>query len=347
MNASTPLPEETDPVAQAAAAWMLRHDRGLTAAEQDEFSQWLAADPRHPAAWAEHRWGWEELDRLAGMQSSVHAVPDPDLLSPRRSAWAKAGGTGRYLYAVLAAAAAVAVGLFVWQQPVAPTAAPSGETPPIRSLALIEQRALPDGSVIELNRGAVVTEHFTAGERRVRLERGEAHFQVAKDAARPFFVEAGGVAVRAIGTAFNVRLDQASVEVLVTEGKVSVAASSAPGAEPVIPLMGMNERTVVSFAPAAPAPQVTLVPPAEIEARLAWQPRLLDFTSVPLPEIVAEFNRRNPVRLVLADDALRQLRLSATFRSDNVEGFVRLMESDFGMNVSWRDDDEIVLRQAR
>lgn len=97
MNASTPLPEETDPVAQAAAAWMLRHDRGLTAAEQDEFSQWLAADPRHPAAWAEHRWGWEELDRLAGMQSSVHAVPDPDLLSPRRSAWAKAGGTGRYL----------------------------------------------------------------------------------------------------------------------------------------------------------------------------------------------------------------------------------------------------------
>ncbi|HRG56163.1 MAG TPA: FecR domain-containing protein, partial [Lacunisphaera sp.] len=206
---------------------------------------------------------------------------------------------------------------------------------------------LPDGSVIELNRGAVVTEHFTAGERRVRLERGEAHFQVAKDAARPFFVEAGGVAVRAIGTAFNVRLDQASVEVLVTEGKVSVAASSAPGAEPVIPLMGMNERTVVSFAPAAPAPQVTLVPPAEIEARLAWQPRLLDFTSVPLPEIVAEFNRRNPVRLVLADDALRQLRLSATFRSDNVEGFVRLMESDFGMNVSWRDDDEIVLRQAR
>jgi transmembrane sensor len=65
-----------------AAAWMLRHDRGLTAAEQDEFSQWLAADPRRPAAWAEHRWGWEELDRLAGMQSSVHAVPDPDLLSP-------------------------------------------------------------------------------------------------------------------------------------------------------------------------------------------------------------------------------------------------------------------------
>ena len=342
MNASTPLHEETDPIAHAAAAWMLRHDRGLTAAEQDEFSQWLAADPRHPAAWAEHRWGWEELDRLAGMQSSVHAVPDPDLLAPKRTA----ARPPRWLWSALAAAAAVAVGLFVWRAPV-PTASPVSEPPPIRSLALIEQRALPDGSVIELNRGAIVTEHFTAGERHVRLERGEAHFQVAKDAARPFFVEAGGVAVRAVGTAFNVRLDPASVEVLVTEGKVSVATPAAPGSAPAIPSLGVNERTVVSLSPSAPAPQVTMVPPAEIEARLAWKPRLLDFTNAPLAEIVAEFNRRNPVRLVLADDALRQLRLSATFRSDNVEGFVRLMESDFGMNVSWRDDDEIVLRQAR
>ncbi len=340
MNASTPLPEETDPIAQAAAEWMLRHDRGLTAAEQDEFSQWLAADPRHPVAWAEHRWGWEELDRLAGLQSSVHAMPDPDLLAPERTAVR----SPRWLWSALAAAAAVAVGLFVWRAPV-PTASPASEPPPIHSLALIEQRTLPDGSVIELNRGAVVTEHFTAGERRVRLERGEAHFQVAKDAARPFFVEAGGVAVRAVGTAFNVRLDSASVEVLVTEGKVSVAAASVPGAEPVIPLMGKNERTVVSFAPAAPAPQVTVVPPAEIEARLAWQPRLLDFTNVPLAEIVAEFNRRNPVRLVLADEALRSLRLSATFRSDNVEGFVRLMESDFRMQLA-RRGDEIVLSRA-
>jgi transmembrane sensor len=213
----------------------------------------------------------------------------------------------------------------------------------VRSLALIEQRDLPDGSVIELNRGAVVTEHYTTGERRVRLERGEAHFKVAKDAARPFFVEAGGVAVRAVGTAFNVRLDPASVEVLVTEGKVQVAAPASAGVAPLIPALGVNERTVVSLSPSAPAPQVSVVPPAEIEARLAWQPRLLDFTDQPLAEIVAEFNRRNPVRLVLASADLGRLRLSATFRSDNVEGFVRLMESDFEMRAEWRGDGEIVL----
>jgi transmembrane sensor len=322
--------------ADEAALWALRHDRGLTAAEQDEFSHWLAADPRHGAAWAEHRWGWDELDRLAGLQASVHAMPDPDLLAPRRRRVA------HFFLPGLAAAAILTLGLFVWVAR-APAPVPPVAPAVARTLALIEQRELSDGSIIELNRGAVVTEHYTAGERRVRLERGEAHFKVAKDATRPFFVEARGVAVRAVGTAFNVRLDSASVEVLVTEGRVSVAASTGP----VIPLLGVNERTVVSLAPAAPAPQVTAVPPAEIEARLAWQPRLLDFTDAPLAEIVAEFNRRNPVRLTLDDAGLRAVRLSATFRSDNVEGFVRLMESDFGMKSAWRGEDEIVLARAR
>ena len=65
-----------------------------------------------------------------------------------------------------------------------------------------------------------------------------------------------------------------------------------------------------------------------------------------LAEIVAEFNRRNPVRLTLTDAKLAGQRLSATFRSDNVEGFVRLMESDFGMKAEWRADDEIVLTRV-
>lgn len=339
--------------ADEAALWALRHDRGLTAAEQDEFSQWLAADPRHGTAWAEHRWGWDELDRLAGLQTSVHAVPDPDLLAPRSQR------VLRFVLPVLAIAAALTLGLFVWVS--RPTAPVLSETPAVtRSLALIEQRALSDGSTIELNRGAIVTEHFSAGERRVRLVRGEAHFTVAKDAARPFFVEAGGVTVRAVGTAFNVRLDPASVEVLVTEGRVGVervepALDAGPqtSANLGMPASGSptfinaNERTVVSFAPSAPPPQVAVVPPAEIEARLAWQPRLLDFTDAPLAEIVAEFNRRNPVRLTLTDAKLAGQRLSATFRSDNVEGFVRLMESDFGMKAEWRADGEIVLGRVR
>lgn len=72
---------------------------------------------------------------------------------------------------------------------------------------------------------------------------------------------------------------------------------------------------------------------------------MLDFTDAPLAEIVAEFNRRNPVRITLSGPELARMRLSATFRSDNVEGFVRLMESDFEMRADWRGDGEIVLRR--
>lgn len=52
------------------------------------------------------------------------------------------------------------------------------------------------------------------------------------------------------------------------------------------------------------------------------------------------------MQLVVADPGLRALTLSATIRSDNVAGFVRLMESDFGMTAGWRGDSEIVLRRA-
>lgn len=366
----------SDPAGLAAAEWVLRHDRGLTAAEQDEFSQWLAADPRHRDAWAEHRWGWDELDRLAGLQTSVHAVPDPDLLAPRKKRWF---GFPLSPSLSLAAAAVAVFSVGLWHRPWSQSAVSvAAEAPP--SLTLIEQRELADGSVVELNRGAVLTERFTAGERRVQLERGEAHFKVAKDASRPFVVEVAGVAVRAVGTAFNVRLDSATVEVLVTEGRVQVMAENGGrttedgrpraerGAQTAVggaeigvadgslpsavgpPFSGTmleaGSCAVVPLAPNAAAPGVTPLSAAEIEARLAWKPRMLDFTNAPLPEIIAEFNRRNPVRLTLGDVSLSTVRLSATFRSDNVEGFVRLMASDFGMRTERRGEAEICLVPA-
>lgn len=342
-----PLPQKPDPI-EAAAVWAVRHDRGLTAAEQDEFSAWLAADPAHRVAWAEARWGWDELDRLAGLQTSVHAPADPDLLVPRRRRWL--APVYRFALPALAAAAVLALGFVIFFA--RPTAKPADPLSAPRQLALIEQRTLPDGSTVELNRGAIISEEFDAGLRRVRLLRGEAHFQVVRDPARPFVVEAAGVAVRAVGTAFNVRLESAAVEVLVTEGRVRVDDAvrgesllvATPAGEPPVLQAGQSAR--VDLAPAM-VPQVATVSTAQIEDRLAWKPRLLDFTNSPMPEIVAAFNRGNPVQLTLGDALLADMRLSATFRSDNVEGFVRLMESDFGLRAEWRADDEIVLRRAK
>jgi transmembrane sensor len=338
---------DLEAIEREAAAWVMRHDRGLTATEQDEFSQWLAADARHGPALAEQKWGWDELNRLAGLQSSTHAIPDPDLLAPARQTHRR---LGLIIPLSLAAAVALALGILVeWPRthPDVPVGASSA------AIASIQERTLADGSTVELNRGAVLTEQFTPTERHVRLERGEAHFEVTKDAARPFIVEAGGVAVRAVGTAFDVRLGLQSVEVLVTEGKVRVDDAAKkesllpPAAGGETPVLIAGQRAMVPLERGGQSSAVATLSSTEIEQQLAWKPRLLDFTDAPLSEIVAEFNRHNLVQLSLGDASLGPFRLSAAFRSDNVEGFVRLMESDFGMRATWRSETEIVLAKSR
>jgi transmembrane sensor len=112
------------------------------------------------------------------------------------------------------------------------------------------------------------------------------------------------------------------------------------------PVLTAGKSVAVALAPSA-VPQVVTVSEAEVAQRLAWQPRLLDFTDAPLADIVAAFNHHNPVKLSFGDETLRAMRLSAAFRSDNVEGFVRLMESDFGLHAEWRADHRIVLHRAK
>jgi transmembrane sensor len=84
-----------------------------------------------------------------------------------------------------------------------------------------------------------------------------------------------------------------------------------------------------------------------LAARLAWQPRLLDFSDTSLAEIAAALNRRNPVQLTVDSPRLRALRVNGSIRSDNVEGFVRLLESTFEIRAEWRSETEIALCPAR
>ena len=93
--------------------------------------------------------------------------------------------------------------------------------------------------------------------------------------------------------------------------------------------------------------EVTSIDQTEIEEAHRWQPRLLDYDQILLGEIVDEFNRSNPIQVVLSDPTLETISLSSSFWSDNVEGFVRLMESSFDMEAEWRGSREIVLRKSQ
>jgi transmembrane sensor len=326
---------------------VVREERGLDAAEQDALSQWLAADPRRGDALRERRWAWREFDRIAGLPSTVAAAPDPDLLAPRSIRRGAGRAMARWGAFTLAAAAASVAGWLFW-----PAAAPqpARSTPVALSTALAapcETRRLEDGSVVELNRGSRLTVAFTPEVRRVRLERGEAHFAVARDTARPFVVEAAGVTARAVGTAFNVRVGAAEVEIVVTEGRVEVGHDDRRADPRGTPILSARQRAVVPLDTPTSPPQVATLSETALATRLAWQPKLLDFSDVVLGEIVRELNRRNPVQLTVDSASLRALRVNASIRSDNVEGFVRLLESTFPLRAEWRSETEIALVPAR
>ena len=85
---------------------------------------------------------------------------------------------------------------------------------------------LVDGSVIQLNTDSHIQVNYEKNQRSIVLMAGEAHFEVAKDPSRPFVVKAGDGMVRAVGTAFTVRINPEALKVIVTEGKVALAAAT-------------------------------------------------------------------------------------------------------------------------
>lgn len=310
-----------------------------TPAETTSLEQALRTDPAFRRAWL----------RAANLDSALRDWAERDEIS---FAWIRADPPARTVPSRFR---------WWWSLGVAPAAVLSIAMYQFGTLAAPQPLAprtqvLADRTVVELNGPAVVVSEYSASERHVRLERGEAHFTVTKDPARPFTVTAAGVTVQAVGTAFNVRLVGATVEVLVTEGQVRLlsadATAVAKAGDPVptgMPsperILAARQRAVFAAPLTSAAPDIATLTLGEIERVLAWQHRLLDFTATPLGEVVAEFNRRNAAQLVLVDAELATLRVSASLRSDNVLGFVKMLETGFAVRAERRGETEILLRR--
>lgn len=327
---------------QQAAEWFGRREGGLTADQKKEFQRWLAADVRHAAHYSQFDETWlllGEIKNRVQLDATVAYVSTP---STSRF-W-------RVWVPPCAAAAVIAFGVFLL-----PRSSPSFARYAIATEAgAMKKLELPDGSVVQLNADTAVAVSVTATKRHVDLQRGEAYFTVAKDPSRPFVVSAGGVLVRAVGTAFNVALKSTSLEVLVTEGKVNVEEKSngrsvLPNPTDLDPVLAAGQKVVVDLASSpmpVPAAAVITMPAVEVEQVLAWRTKLLEFDQTPLSDIVAEFNRHNQHQLVIADEALARRTFGGTFRADNYEDLVILLENRFGA-IAKRDGNKTILRLRR
>jgi transmembrane sensor len=246
-----------------------------------------------------------------------------------------------WLFTAVAASLTVAIG-YLWVMHTV-----GGPMTFSTSIGGFQRIVLEDRSAIELNTDSEVRVALTPQLRRVELVRGEAIFEVAHDAVRPFIVSAGRTAVRAVGTKFDVRRIGNSVEVTVDEGKVvvgepSLLESKADLLAVSIPLLTAGQSALASGS----GIQLKQLPKREMARKLAWQNQMLAFDGDTLADVAAQFNRYNTRQLVITDPSVATLRIGGYFRPTNLDAFINVLQSDFGIGVN-PDGNRLLLTPSK
>lgn len=297
-----------------AARWVARQDADdWTDADEAALQRWLRADPRHAGALLRAEASWVALDQCRD-QPDAEEAPDAPRVGRRNLL---AGGA--------AALAASLAGGFFWLRDARVYATDMGE---------IRRVQLGDGSIAAINTETRMDVDFAASDRHVRIDRGEAWFQVAKNPKRPFVVEAGDVRAVAVGTAFSVKRQANGAEILVTEGIVE--AWGVRNAPRKIHLVAGQRAFIADDA------AVTLETPGpSVDRALAWRDGKIILAGETLADAIAEFNRYNRRKLVLTDPTVASEQFDGSFRIDDLEGFATAVKASLNVPVDLDDPEEI------
>ncbi len=182
---------------------------------------------------------------------------------------------------------------------------------------------------------------YEAQARIVRLESGEALFEVAKDPNRPFVVQAGDVRIRAVGTAFLVRRRSSTdVEVTVTKGTVEVWYE---GRQPdAVVRLRAGSGTSMKGKTITPPQQLTV---AELQRAVEWKSGVVDLNGRTLGEAAAEINRYNRRQVVVAPPRLAAPTRVGMIRSSDPAAFAEAAAAMLDARVR-RDGDRLILEPA-
>ncbi|HEU5077452.1 MAG TPA: FecR domain-containing protein, partial [Polyangiaceae bacterium] len=307
---------------------------------EEDFRGWLAASPQNARAFEHMTEIWDSIAQVdvGGMpRVSVRESRDPLDAPKHRLHWSFAAAC---MFIV-----ALGVAWFVM-------------TDGSYSTGIGEQRIvnLDDGSRIHLNSGTIIDVDIGPTARRLKLERGEAFFDVAKDPTRPFIVTAGERVVTALGTSFVVRFDPKQVEVTLVEGRVAVsehadeattaglksAISSKDGAQNASDVLILEPGERVTFAETGSA----VIDQPSSDATAAWRRGEVVLNDTPLSEAAMEMNRHQRQQLVLEGDAIGELPISGIYRAGNNEDFANAVAVVYDLEVI-RVGREIHLRAKR
>ncbi|HET9447589.1 MAG TPA: FecR domain-containing protein [Steroidobacteraceae bacterium] len=308
--------EEGTPLSirEHAAEWFLRlHAHDLNVAERFAYLQWLKASPVHIG---------ETLQMcvlysvLYPMKKQLFFTNEDDISNvidlATREDTAPATRT-RTSWRVRTLCVALAIGVVLIGGGIATHAWLDSriETQASEWRSLM----LNDGSFVSVGPRTELRDRFRDQRRLLSLSRGEALFQVAKDPARPFIVDAGPAVVRATGTRFAVSRRESGVTVTVEEGAVVV--SDGAGRSGVISLTAAKQLTVSGAWPPA-------VREVDAARELAWSNRRLVFEDETVAAAAGEFNRRNRVQIVV-DPAFAAEQVRGVFQADDPASFAEVV----------------------
>lgn len=336
-----------------ARTWLVRFDGDERPDEKtlSEFRAWLNTTDRHRQVFKGLAAIWQDLDHWAefldadtregGVRAEAGAARSAPRMSSMRLGVAAALGALTLLGGLA---------LHRWL--------PDARHPPnfaqeyTASIGQVRHVDLRDGSSVQLDTRTSLAVAYDDSFRTIHLKEGEAFFSVFHDSTKPFIVYAGKYAVKAVGTAFSVRIQGDSrLDLTVTEGRVQVASLKAPATEgPVADLTRMKD--VTSLVPVAAGQKLTLndeeetvqrVEPARMEKELSWRDGMLVFDNDPLEEVVSKINRYSQVRIVISDPSIRGLKFGGYFKVGDVPAILTTMNQNFGLRVEKVSDGLIYL----
>jgi transmembrane sensor len=295
--------------------------------------EWLAADPRHAAAFEVATEAWQSSGNTPAELSKAKSRRGASKRTRSQLSRPVAAGMVLLLLALM-------TGIYLARDESLGTG--PGEQRTVE---------LADGTEVSLNANSRVRVQYDKRVRKVTLVAGEALFDVTKNPARPFVVVIGDHKVIALGTSFVIRREEGSATaaagftVTLVEGRVAVEPISGPDALPSGPTPGAKllrpgERLSVEGA----APERVDSP--SIDQVTAWRRGQLIFEDTSLSEAAAEFNRYGSKKLTIEGSTAGQLRVGGVFRIGDPASFAQAMANTYHLRIINRGQHIILTERA-
>jgi len=335
------IPDKDDIEAEASA-WIVQVDSGaMSKGDIEDLKEWISRSPQHKHSFQKMASGFLEigtlLERSDASQSAKKTKPKTIFFSAP---------------VMLSLAATVVAGFFLLsgQGPEQPGRAVEPAVQYIANLGEQRDVTLPDGSSVTLNTSSKIDVSFTETKRSVNLVYGEALFDVAKDANRPFVVHANQGAVRAVGTVFSVRSTRSDVSVLVEEGIVELIAppagrqsNVATRSEDMVVLARLSTGEEANFDGVTKS--IKSIELTDITNRHAWKNGMLIFDGNSLSDVVDEITRYTDMKIVLSDPEMQDLQIGGTFKVGETDAFLDAMTLGFNLDVRRVSGNTVYLSQ--